>query len=227
MPKAIKKVVVRKSEDEQYQESVHQLRDRLQERQRLLVKVGVAVLAALVIAAGVFVYMDNAKTKAAAYELEAYRHLAGADPASAKLPTADRVKKALDAFTKAYAERKSTDLRFAIGLCYFDLGNLDEAIKVFQEVGESSDARFAGLGLYKVAMIQLKKGDADKALAALNRVALTRNAPLQDLALIEGGKILASQGKTEEAKVKFQEVITKFPNSASAAEAKASLGAQK
>lgn len=227
MPKAIKKVVVKKDEDEQYQQSVEHLRERLQERQRMLVKGGVAVLAAIVIAVGVFVYMDNAKAKAAAYELEAYRHLAGADPASAKLSNADRVKKALDAFTKAYAERKSMDLRFAIGLSYYDLGNLDEAIKVFQEVGESSDARFAGLGLYKLAMVQLKKGDPDKALAALNRLVLTRNAPLQDLALVESGKILQAQGKAEEAKAKFQEVITKYPKSPLAAEAKASLGAQK
>lgn len=227
MPKAIKKVIVKKSDDEQYQESVEHLRERLQERQRSLVKIGAAVLAVLVLAAGIFVYLDNAKAKAAAYELEAYKHLAGADPATAKLPAADRVQKALDAFSKAYAEKKSPDLRFSMGLCYFDLGKMDEALKVFQEVGESSDARFAGLGLYKVAMVQLKKGDSAKALAALDRVVLTRNAPLRDLALVESGKILLAQGKAEEAKAKFQEVITKFPQSPLAEEAKASLAAQK
>lgn len=227
MPKAIKKVVVKKSDDEQYQESVEHLRERLQDRQRSLVKVGAAVLAALVLAVGVFVYLDNAKTKAATYELAAYRHLAGVDPASAKLPTAERVQKALDAFTKAYAERKSLDIRFSMGLAYYDLGKLDDAAKAFQEVGESSDARFAGLGLYKLAMVQLKKGDTAAALATLNRVVMTRNAPLQDMALVESARILLAQGKGDEAKAKLQEVVTKFPKSQLAAEAQAGLAPRK
>jgi len=227
MPKAIKKVIVRKSDEEQYQESVEHLRERLQERQRTLVKVGAAVLAVMVMIAGVFVYLDSAKTKAATYELEGYRHLAGGDPATAGLPAEERIKKALEAFSKAYEARKSADLKFSMGLCYFDLGRYDEAIKAFQDVGESADVRFAGLGQYKVAMVQLKKGDSAKALAALEKVVLTRNAPLQDLALVEMGKILAAQGKTEEAKAKYQEVMTKFPKSPVAEEAKALLGPQK
>jgi len=129
----------------------------------------------------------------------------------------------LESFSKAYEVRKSADLKFSMGLCYFDLGQNDEAIKAFQEVGESTDARFAGLGQYKVAMVQLKKGDSAKALAALEKVVLTRNAPLQDMALVEMGKILAAQGKTEEAKAKYQEVMTKFPKSPLAEEAKLRL----
>ncbi len=85
----------------------------------------------------------------------------------------ERIKKALEAFSKAYEARKSADLKFSIGLCYFDLGQNDEAIKAFQEVGNRRMS-VAGLGQYKVAMVQLKKGDSAKALAALEKVVLTR-----------------------------------------------------
>jgi TolA-binding protein len=41
---------------------------------------------------------------------------------------------------------------------------------------------------------------------------------------MESGKILASQGKTAEAKEKYKELIAKYPNSALAGDAKAGLG---
>jgi tetratricopeptide (TPR) repeat protein len=227
MPKAIQKAAEKRNEEEQYEESLERLRERLQERQRTLVKIAVIVLVVLAVAVGIFVYQDSAKTKSAQYELEAYRHLAGGNPATAALPAEERVKKALEAFQQAYAARKSPDLLFSIGLCYFDLGQYDEAVKTFQTVGQSSDVRYAGLGHYKTAMVLLKKGDSAKALEALEKVVQLRNAPLQDMALVEMGKILASQGKKEEAQAKYQEVITKFPKSPLAEEAKALLTAQK
>jgi TolA-binding protein len=43
------------------------------------------------------------------------------------------------------------------------------------------------------------------------------------MALMESGKILEVQGKTEEAQAKYKDLVTKYPNSALVAEAKARL----
>ncbi|HSW64663.1 MAG TPA: tetratricopeptide repeat protein [Dissulfurispiraceae bacterium] len=223
MPKAIKKVIEKKSEEEQYQETVHQLRDRLQERQRMLVRIGIAVCLVLAVIVGGVVYFNAAKSKAAAFELEGYKLLDG-DPAVDGLQPADRYRKAYEAFSRAYAEQKRPDFKFYMGLCSYEIGDMDNAVKAFQEVSESSDQRFSALGLFKLGMTYLKKGDNEKALAALNKLALMKGAPLQDMALLESGKILAAQGKAEEASAKFQAIVTQFPKSPVFAEAKARSG---
>jgi TolA-binding protein len=43
------------------------------------------------------------------------------------------------------------------------------------------------------------------------------------MALMESGKVLESQGKKEEAKSMFKDLVTKFPNSPLATEAKAKV----
>jgi TolA-binding protein len=43
------------------------------------------------------------------------------------------------------------------------------------------------------------------------------------MALMESGKVLESQGKKEEAKAMFKDLVTKFPNSPLATEAKAKV----
>lgn len=223
MPKAIKKIIEKKSDDEQYQENLEHLRDRIQERQRLLVRVGIAVLVVIAVVVSGVVYMNSAKTKAASFEMEGYK-LLGGDPATAGLQPAERYRRAYEAFSKAYAEKKRPDYKYYMGLCSYETGDMDNAVKAFQEVGESSDQRFSALGLFKLGMTYLKKGDDEKALASLNKLAQKNGAPMQDMALLESGKILARQGKTDEAKAKFQALVTQFPKSPVAPEAKARIG---
>ena len=223
MPKAIKKIVEKKSDEEQYQDTVEHLRGRIHERQRLLVKIGVVVCVVLLAVVGGFVYLNAAKAKAATYEMEGFK-LLGGDPAVAGLQPAERYRKAYEAFSKAYAEQKRPDFKYYMGLCSYETGDMDNAVKAFQEVSESSDKRFAALGLFKLGMTYLKKSDNEKALAALNKLAQMKNAPMQDMALLESGKILLAQGKAEEAKAKFQELVTQFPKSPVAPEAKARAG---
>ncbi len=223
MPKAIKKIVEKKSDEEQYQETVEQLRGRIQERQRLLVKIGVAVCIVLFAVVGGFVYFNAAKARAATYEMEGFK-LLGGDPAVAGLQPAERYRKARESFSKAYAEQKRPDFKYYMGICSYEIGDMDDAVKSFQEVSESSDQRFSAIGLFKLGMTHLKKGDNDKALAALNKLAQMKNAPLQDMAMLESGKILLAQGKAEEAKAKFQELAAQFPKSPVAPEAKARSG---
>ncbi|MDP3259163.1 MAG: hypothetical protein Q8M34_01060, partial [Thermodesulfovibrionales bacterium] len=49
----------------------------------------------------------------------------------------------------------------------------------------------------------------------------------KDLSLIESGKILEAQGKAEEAKKKYEELVKDFPQSAFAEEAKARIERKK
>ncbi|KAF0182379.1 MAG: hypothetical protein FD164_1218 [Nitrospirae bacterium] len=223
MPKAIKNVIEKKSDERQYEENLENLRERMQERQRLFVRIGIAICLVLALIVGGVVYFNAAKSKAAAFELEGYK-LLGGDPAAAGLQPAERYRKAHEAFSRAYAEKKRPDYKYYMGLCSYETGDMDNALKAFQEVSESSDQRFSALGLFKLGMTYLKKGDNERALAALNKLALMKNAPLQDMALLESGKILAAQGKAEEAKAKFQALVTQFPKSPVFAEAKARSG---
>ena len=71
-----------------------------------------------------------------------------------------------------------------------------------------------------MAEAYLKKGDSAAALKTLKDLASIKDGVFHDMALMESGKILESQGKKEESKAMYKELISKFPNSALAAEAK-------
>jgi TolA-binding protein len=75
-----------------------------------------------------------------------------------------------------------------------------------------------------MAMTYVKKGDMENALNSLKNLSSIKNSPLQDVALMESGKILDHIGKKEEAKSKYKELINNFPKSALANEAKVRLG---
>ncbi|MBZ0157178.1 MAG: tetratricopeptide repeat protein [Alphaproteobacteria bacterium] len=225
MPKVIKKRLAGKSQNEEtLSETVVDLRERLKERQKTLVYGLIAFGAVVLLVVAVMVYTRVTTSKAAALQTEGYRIFFGETTIQYTSP-ADRYKSALEKFQKAYDTKKSPVTLLYIANSYYELGNYDEAIKTLKDLtSRYSDLRIVSLAHYKLSSAYLKKGDANSALTTLTNLAGIKDSPLQDLALLESGKVLETMGKKEEAKAKYKELIDKFPKSSLVPEARARLG---
>jgi predicted negative regulator of RcsB-dependent stress response len=225
MPKVIKKRSEKfNGSDESLQGTVEDIRARMKERQRSLV-IGLVVFLVLIAAVGAFfIYNKSQADKAAGLQREAYL-LFYSENSAQLLMAGENYKKALELFRKSYDVKKKADVLLYIAYCQYELGSYDDAIKSLKELNEQfADSRIVPLSYYKMAESYLKKNDITNALAAMNTLAGLKDSIFHDLALMESGKILESQGKKEDAKAKYKELITKYPNSALAGEAKAMLG---
>src|SRR4030042_1048241 len=80
---------------------------------------------------------------------------------------------------------------------------------------------------YKKALDIFKKGDINEATKTLDTLYSLNSDIYKDLALIEYGRLLEKAGKIEEAKKKYKELTTRFPNSPFMDEAKAKLSEKK
>lgn len=226
MPKIIKKRIVKKAhtEEEELKETVEDIREKLKERQRTLVyAIGIFFIAVISIVAFI-VYQKTSSTKALELEFEAYKLFHGDDQTSFIAPS-ERYQKALDLFKKSYETKKKPATLLYMANSNYEIGNYDEAIKNLNTlVNKFSEPKIVSLSYYKMAMAYLKKGDTDNALASLNAILSIKNGTLQDIALLEAGKILELTGKSEEAKSKYRELMDKFPKSELLNEAKMRLG---
>lgn len=224
MPKVIKKRNVQHAhQEDNLRGTVDDIRSRIKERQKVLVIALAVFLTLLVAAGGYFIYSKSAGDRAEAFQRDAYRVFYNdgtGQPASA----GENYKKALDLFRKSYEEKKKADVLLYIAYCQYGLGNYDEAITTLKDLNAKfNDPAIAPLAYYKLAETYLKKDDQNNAIAALNSI-VGLNGIYQDMAMMELAKIFELQGKGEEARAKYKELISKFPNSALAGEAKARAG---
>ncbi|MGO9378189.1 MAG: tetratricopeptide repeat protein [Dissulfurispiraceae bacterium] len=225
MPKVIKKRISKhENPGEGLQDTVDDIRSRLKERQRLLVMGFAAFLVVLIAVGGFVVYNKSQRDKAAELQREAYR-LFYNDNSAELAGSGDNYRKALDLFTKSYDIKQKAYVLLYIAYCKYELGNYDDAIKTLKELNDKfPDPGITPLAYYKMAEAYLKKGDSANALTTLKDLASIKDGIFHDIALMESGKILDSQGKKEEAKAMYKELLSKFPNSSLAAEAKTRLG---
>lgn len=224
MPKIIKRRFEDDERDEDLKETIGDIRERIKVKQKTLVyaMIGFLVVAALVI--GVVVNSRVTTSRAAELAAEGYTVFHG-DYAASPVPPAERYKKALALFRESYDKKKSAPVLLYIAYSQYELGNYDDAIKSLKELIDTfTDPQVVPLAYLKTASAHMKKNDAEKALAALKDLASIKSSPLQDVALLEIGKILESQGKSDEAKNAYRDLVTKFPKSALVNEAKARLG---
>ncbi|MGD0282749.1 MAG: tetratricopeptide repeat protein [Dissulfurispiraceae bacterium] len=225
MPKAIKKRIFRKTQkDGDLGEAVSDIRKKLRDQQRNLVYALIAFGLIIITVSAFFIYNRVNAGKAADLEYDAYKILAGSYPAQYSSP-ADRYKDALAKFNASYSAKKSPSVLLYVANCNYALGNLDETIKTLKKVIEQyPDPKISSLAYYKMAMTYIRKGDLNTAINTFDIMANTKDALLQDLALMESGKTLESMGRSEEAKKKYNELIAKFPKSQMVSEAKSRLG---
>lgn len=225
MPKPIKKRSEKKAgSDEDIRETIVDIRQRLKEKQRTLVYYAVIFLVLAISVVAFTVYKKTSTSKALELELEGYKLFYG-DYQAGLMPPAERYQKAIEMFKKSYASKKRPDVLLYIANCYYELGNYDDAIKTLNDLtAQFSETAIISLAYYKMAMAYVKKGNMDGALTALKNLLSIKDSALQDMALLESGKILESTGRTEEAKNRYRELINKFPKSPLLSEAKTRLG---
>ncbi|MGE5239267.1 MAG: tetratricopeptide repeat protein [Chloroflexota bacterium] len=225
MPKMIKRRIEKKEDkEEDIRETIGDLRERLRSKQRSLVLGLVAFLVVVSVGVGFLVYNRITVNKSLELAAEGNKIFYGNGTAS-PLPPAERYKKALALFKESYDKKQRAPVLLYIAYCDYELGNYDETIKSLKElVARYSEPEVVPFAYLKMSDAYLKKNDPESALTMLKNLASIKGSALQDVALLETGKILESQGKPEEAKKAYRDLVAKFPKSGLVQEAKAKLG---
>ncbi len=230
MPKAIKKRTSRKAVDTETEvtERLATFKDTLRERQKTAIQIAAGALVILIAITGFFLYSSSVKKKAGEYEFQAYK-IFNSTTRMQPGNKGGQYKKALDMFQKAYDTKKSPVSLFYIAACYYELGNYDETVKTLKDFTRkySGAERLAPLAHQKMAMAYVRKGDVNEALKTLDTLYSLPGDIFKDVALMETGKLLERQGKSDEAKKKYEELTKKFPDSPFRDEAEARLAGKK
>jgi predicted negative regulator of RcsB-dependent stress response len=225
MPKIIKKRSDKDEErDEDLRDTIGDIRERMKVKQKTLVYSLILFLVVASVVVAVVVYSRVTASRALDLAAEGYTVYHG-DYTASPLPPAERYKKALALFKESYDKKKRAPVLLYIAYSQYELGDYDGSIKSLKELIDTfTDPQIVPLAYLKMASAYVKKNDPESALAALRSLASIKSSPLQDLALLEIGKILESRGKADEAKSAYRDLVTKFPKSALVNEAKAKLG---
>ncbi|HSL04476.1 MAG TPA: tetratricopeptide repeat protein [Nitrospiraceae bacterium] len=192
-------------------------------RRRLLVGLGVLVLAAAVVG-GVFYVDRQAVQKAQELEQEAMRLLTA--------PAANDPQKADQALKEAIAKYRQIVDQYprtsTAPLALYHLGNtlvqaneLSAAIEAYQRFLAlyGSNPSMAGLVQQRLAYVYLHKGDRDQAVKAFTGILDTPGTLNRDQALFELARLEESQSRPEGALARYQELIKTYPNSPFTSEA--------
>lgn len=224
MPKVIKKRLDKKVHtEEDIKDTLKDIKERISQRQRTFVYILIGFLFVIISVTGFFIYTKTSLNTALELEAEGYNLYYG-DYLKQPMSNDERYRKALDLFKRSYDAKKRAHVLLYIANCHYELGNYDEAIKTLTELNNRfSDPQIISLSYYKMAMAYMKKGEKDNALNTLKNIYTIKGSTINDVALLESGKILESIGKTAEAKEKYKELINKFPKSALLDEAKKRL----
>ncbi len=216
MPKAIKKRRSKKIDvpEEEVQERLSTLKDALQQRQGVMLKIGVGIAVLIAVVVSLLIYSHTAASKAKKLEYEAYTIYYGKASQQAGARE-DRYGKALNIFKQAYQARKSPFSLYYIAACSYELGNYDEALKTLKDFTRkySGEAEFLPLAYRKMSTIYLQKDNTAEAKKMLDALYNLKGDIYKDFALMEYGKLLEREGKLDEAKSKYEELITRFPTS--------------
>lgn len=229
MPKVIKKKIAKPAKTEEgVQNFIHNAKEYLLAKKRALFPAVIAVIIVCLGAAAFSLHRSNMQKEASAFELEGYNLYYGLYQ---KQPSAqdEHYQKALEKFMKAYDKWRTPLSLFYVACCYYDLGKYDDAMKSLKELNERfpDEETFAPLSFYKMAVIDIKKGDNEAALKQLDVLYNHSAGSFKDLALMESARILETMGKKDESAKKYEELTKNFPDSPFAEQAKAKLTEKK
>jgi predicted negative regulator of RcsB-dependent stress response len=226
MPKQIKKKLPKKkaAPETEVKDKLTTFVDNIKNRQRKLATYGLVVLVAILALAGGLIYSYSLKQAAKQLENDAYSIYYN-EYQQSQLSDQERYEKALSLFTESYETKKSPRALLYIASCYYELGRYDDALETLKDFTErySNEHIMVPLAYLKIAQVYQQKGEPDEALKALDAFSHFKSNLYKDYALMESGRILEKEGKLEEAKNKFNEITTRFPNSPFFEEAKAKI----
>ncbi|MEW6569558.1 MAG: tetratricopeptide repeat protein [Nitrospirota bacterium] len=227
MPKAIKKRVAKKplTTEEDVKQRLSTLKNTFRQRQKIVLLVTAGMLAILIAFAGFMIYSHNLQKKARMLEYGAYKIFHN----QAQNDSGERYQKAMDMFRKAYDTKKSPISLYYVAACNYELGKYDDALKTLGEfVKRYPDAeKFLPLVYRKMATVYIRRGDTNGAMKALESLYNLKGQIYEDFALMEYGRILEKSGNPEDAKKKYKELTTRFPDSPFFSEARAKLSDEK
>jgi len=230
MPKVIKKRIYKKAEietEEQVKERLENLKEKLAERQRNLIKYGAIILILIIAIAGFFVYYKSTSQKAKNLEYQAYKTLYG--PVLPGVHKQDNISKALELFKKSYDTKKSPSSLYYSAICYYDLEKYGDSINTLKNLISKypDDSIYTPLAYQTLASAYILKGDLSEAKKTLNALYNLKGNLFKDVALMQTAIILEKEGKYDEAKKQYEELTKKFPESPLKSEAAAKISAKK
>ncbi len=230
MPKVIKKRISKKTEietEEQVKERLENLKEKLAERQRNLIKYGTIILILIIAVAGFFIYSRINYQKARDLEYQAYRTLYG--PILPGVNKHDNISKALELFKKSYDTKKSPSSLYYSAVCYYKLGKYEDSINALKDFISKypDDSIYTPLAYQTLASVYISKADLSEAKKTLNTLYALKGNIFKDVALMQTAAILEKEGKYDEAKKQYEELVKKFPESPLKAEAEAKLSEKK
>jgi predicted negative regulator of RcsB-dependent stress response len=229
MPKIKKRVSKKPSATEaDVKNKLISIKDSFKSRQKTALKFGAGILIICIAIASFFLYYYFSQKKAKTFEYEAYKIYYN-DYQKSPLNKEERYKDALDLFKKAYDNKKTPLSLFYISACYYELGKYDDALKTLKDFIKTfpHEDSYLPLVYQKMAVIYIKKGDNDEAMKTLDTLMNLKNDIYKDFALMEYGRLFEKEGKSDDAKKKFKELVTRFPDSPFIDEAKAKLSEEK
>jgi tetratricopeptide (TPR) repeat protein len=230
MPKPIKKRITKKTgnTETEVKERLTSLKYALKHRRKMVLQSAAGILVVLAVLAGFIIHSYTARNSARTLEYQAYKIYYG-NPQAQSSDKQMQYKTALDMFRKAYDTSKSPLSLFYVAACYDNLGNYDEALKTLKDFVSrySSDETYIPLVYLKMAAIYIKKGDTGGANKTFDTLISLKDDIYKDLALLQYARLLEKEGKTNEAAEKYQELVTRFPDSPFTVEAKARIAAGK
>ncbi|MEW6067227.1 MAG: tetratricopeptide repeat protein [Nitrospirota bacterium] len=229
MPKQIKKKISKTLNAEaEVKNKLYSLKDTFQERKKTILKYSTGIIVVIMAIASFLFYSYTSQKKAKMLEYEAYNIYYNEYQ---KLPLDNKelqYKNALEIFKKAYEIKKSPSSLFYIASCYYELGKYDDALNALNVFIKkySDEDNFLPLVYQKMAMVYVKKGNITEAMKTLD-ILYNKSDIYKDLAIMEYGSLLEKEGKSEEAKKKYKELITKFPASPFTDDAQTKLSKEK
>jgi len=217
MPKPIKKRTHKRSIAEQEVLSFYQRFRDYYEGNRRFVHIVAGILILVLIAVSFSIYYNRRlNSEAAALEYEGYKLYQGLYTTKNDAKEKERLNKAYEDFQAALKKKSSPVRLLYLSYTEYKLGKKNEALITLKKLAKkySSDSEILPVAYYKIAMIELEKGDKEAALKTLNTLFNLKNSPFfKDVALFERGRILESLGRKDEALRAFKILVDSFPES--------------
>ncbi|HEY5593575.1 MAG TPA: tetratricopeptide repeat protein [Nitrospiria bacterium] len=214
--------------------TVDWLGDKIQEHSKLAwMIVGIVLLVGAGIGAAWF-YQEQQKNRAASLEYEGlryYRQQAPADDKGAAPPKEENYKKAVEQFQKVLQEFPRTPsasiAQFYIGNAHMELNDFDSAISAYRAFLEKKPKNdiLAGMAYQRLGYAYLAKNSPEEARQAFESVNRLAGAINKDQVSYELGRMDETSGKKDEGIKRYQEIVSRYPDSLFLAEAQRRLSA--
>jgi predicted negative regulator of RcsB-dependent stress response len=215
--------------DEKVEESSVEITDWLDKHRSLLVR-GAAAAGVLVVLVAAWTWWSAAQVREAQRSFDEGLSLLR-PPATQGTPVAPKPAEALVAFEVAASKGGNSSIgraaRYYHAVCLVELGRGADAVPLLESVvGQTRTGALADSARAMLAQAYEAAGANDKAEALLRELAGATDGTFPpDVALLRVGQLLARQGRKDDARRTFQEVVTRFPQGAGAQEARTAMAA--